>query len=194
MGKWEIAHYEQFPLFRSVFKRLVSQGRQKVSLCGNGLKGRKITKRKQILVFRGIPFMPWQLSVCPPVTNWTCKLNKPFTKLLKLWSLYLYLARLLTAIPTKWGSWCFTDKWSCFFLFSIARCSFIATWDSWVNPLPNDKILDVTKLKAFADDKLKVGRMMIVLLEDWKTLWEKEKMLVTSIFSFSHSVFQSVLL
>ena len=37
------------------------------------------------------------------------------------------------------------------------------------NPLPNDKILDVTKLKAFADDKLKVGRMMIVLLEEWKT-------------------------
>ena len=27
-----------------------------------------------------------------------------------------------------------------------------------------------------------------------KTLWEKEKMLVTSIFSFSHSFFQSLLL
>ena len=32
VGKGEIARY-------SVFKRLVSQGRQKVSLCGNGLKG-----------------------------------------------------------------------------------------------------------------------------------------------------------
>ena len=31
VGKGEIAH--------SVFKRLVSQGRQKASLCGNGLKG-----------------------------------------------------------------------------------------------------------------------------------------------------------
>ena len=29
------------------------------------------------------------------------------------------------------------------------------------NPLPNDKILDVTKLKAFADDKLNFARMMI---------------------------------
>ena len=26
----------------------------------------------------------------------------------------------------------------------------------------------------------------------WKTLWEKEKMLVTSIFSISHSVFYSI--
>ena len=27
----------------------------------------------------------------------------------------------------------------------------------------------------------------------WKTLWEKEKMLVTSIFSFFHSVFHSII-
>ena len=38
VGKGEIARYEQFLLSPSVFKRLVSQGRQKVSLCGNGLK------------------------------------------------------------------------------------------------------------------------------------------------------------
>ena len=37
MGKGETAHYEQFLLFHSVFKRLVSQGRQKVSLCGKEL-------------------------------------------------------------------------------------------------------------------------------------------------------------
>ena len=33
------------------------------------------------------------------------------------------------------------------------------------NSLPNDKILDVTKLKAFADDKLNVARMMIFVLD-----------------------------
>ena len=32
------------------------------------------------------------------------------------------------------------------------------------NPLPNDKILDVAKLKAFADDNLRVARMMISVL------------------------------
>ena len=37
VGKGEIARYQQFLLSRSVFKRLVSQRRQKVSLCGNGL-------------------------------------------------------------------------------------------------------------------------------------------------------------
>ena len=37
MGKGEIARYEQFPFSNSVFKRPVSQRRQKVSLCGNGL-------------------------------------------------------------------------------------------------------------------------------------------------------------
>ena len=37
VGKGEIARYEQFSFSHSVFKMLVSQGRQKVSLCGNGL-------------------------------------------------------------------------------------------------------------------------------------------------------------
>ena len=33
------------------------------------------------------------------------------------------------------------------------------------NPLPNDKRLDVTKLKAFADDKIKVTKMRISLFD-----------------------------
>ena len=37
-GKGEIARYEQFLFFSSVFKRLISHGRKKVSLCLNGLK------------------------------------------------------------------------------------------------------------------------------------------------------------
>ena len=41
------------------------------------------------------------------------------------------------------------------------------TWDCWVdiNHLPNDKILDVTKLKAFADDKMNVAQMMISVFD-----------------------------
>ena len=34
-----------------------------------------------------------------------------------------------------------------------------------VNSLPKDKILDVTKLKAFADDKLNIAKMTISLLD-----------------------------
>ena len=33
------------------------------------------------------------------------------------------------------------------------------------NPLPNSKILDVTKFKAFADNKFNIVRMIITLLD-----------------------------
>ena len=32
-------------------------------------------------------------------------------------------------------------------------------------PFPNDKILDVTKLKAFADDKINVAQMMFSVFD-----------------------------
>ena len=37
----------------------------------------------------------------------------------------------------------------------------------WIlfNPLPNNKILDMTKLKAFADDKLNIDKMTISVLD-----------------------------
>ena len=65
---------------------------------------------------------------------------------------------------------------------------------SLFNPFPNDKFFNMTKLKAFADDKLIATKMTISLLIELKTLWEKRKMLVTNIFFFSHSVFQNLLL
>ena len=37
VGKGEIARYEQFLLFPQRFQKAFSQGRQKASLCGNGL-------------------------------------------------------------------------------------------------------------------------------------------------------------
>ena len=67
----------------SVFKRLGSQGRQKVSLCGNGLKG--------VIYWQGAQF--------------------------------------------GWGG-------------------------GGINPLPKDKILDWSKLKAFADDKINVTKKL----------------------------------
>ena len=71
-------------------------------------------------------------------------------------------------------------------------------WHHWivmrlmssVNSLPNDKIMALTKSKASADDKCNVAKMMIFVFDSSEKLWEKEKMLVTSIFSFSHNVFR----
>ena len=42
-----------------------------------------------------------------------------------------------------------------------------------VNPLPNDKILNVNKLKAFADDKLNVAKMTISLFDRVEITVEK---------------------
>ena len=62
-----------------------------------------------------------------------------------------------------------------------------------IKSLPDDKILDWSKLKAFADNNLHVAQMMIYVFDrEEKTLCEKEKMLVT-IFSFSHNVCKSSL-
>ena len=62
-----------------------------------------------------------------------------------------------------------------------------------VNSLLNDKILDWFKLKAFSDDKLSSAEILKFVLGRQKTSWEKEKMLVTSIFFFSHNVFKKFL-
>ena len=112
--------------------------------------------------------------------------------------------------------------------------SFMKMAGSSLNPLPNAKVLDETKFKAFADDKLSNKKIIVlhfirvenivakgenagyqhfllfpqcfqkpcfqgaskgVIVWEWvkelKTLWEKEKLLI---FSFSHHVFQRLLL
>ena len=50
--------------------------------------------------------------------------------------------------------------------------------------MPNHKILYLYKLKAFADDNLYVNQKLEYALGKVETLWEKEIMLVTGIFSF----------
>ena len=59
-----------------------------------------------------------------------------------------------------------------------------------LNPFPQDKILDQTKLKAFADDKLNVTKMIISVFDRVENTVGKGEIACTSNFSFSHSVFQ----
>ena len=40
----------------------------------------------------------------------------------------------------------------------------VVVWE-WVNPLPNDKILDITKLKTFADNKSDIAKMTVSLYD-----------------------------
>ena len=61
------------------------------------------------------------------------------------------------------------------------------------NPFPHDKILDQTKLKPFADDKLNVTKMIISVFDRVENIVRKGEIACTSNFSFSHYVFQRLL-
>ena len=45
-------------------------------------------------------------------------------------------------------------------------------------------------IQGIADNKYNVAQMMISVFDRVETSWEKKKMLVTSIFFFSHNVFK----
>ena len=55
------------------------------------------------------------------------------------------------------------------------------------------KILDQTKLKAFADDKLNVRKMIISVFDIVENIVGKGEIACTSNFSFSHNVFKRLL-
>ena len=55
--------------------------------------------------------------------------------------------------------------------------------------LPNNKMLDWSKLEACADNNLYVAQMMIYVFDRVENIVGKKKMLVTSIFSFPYNVF-----
>ena len=58
-----------------------------------------------------------------------------------------------------------------------------------VNPFPYDKILDQTKFKASAYDKLNVTKMIISVFDRVEKIVGKGESACTSNFSFSHNVF-----
>ena len=60
--------------------------------------------------------------------------------------------------------------------------------------LPKNKILDWSKLKAFADNKINVTQELKFISGRVENIVGKEKMLVTSIFSFFHSILKSFLI
>ena len=59
-----------------------------------------------------------------------------------------------------------------------------------VNPFPHDKILDETKLKAVADEKLSVTKMIISVFYRVENIMGKGEIACTSNFSFSQNVFK----
>ena len=68
----------------------------------------------------------------------------------------------------------------------------------WFSPYTNDGFLDSSKLKEFADDNFRFDKNCRAFTKKKhgfkKTLREKEKLLMISNFSFSHSVFKRLVL
>ena len=62
-----------------------------------------------------------------------------------------------------------------------------------INSLPNDKILDVIKLKAFADDKINVAQMMIPVFDRVENIVGKGEHAVYQHFLLFPQCFQRVL-
>ena len=80
---------------------------------------------------------------------------------------------------------CWFDHY--FLLFFPPRCFLF-------NPLPNNKHLDVTKLKAFEDDKLNINYMTILLFNRLENTVGKGENAGYQHFLLTHSVFQSLFL
>ena len=76
---------------------------------------------------------------------------------------------------------------------NLINHSFFSLPHNLLNPFPNNKILDLTKLEAFADDKLNVTKVMISVFDRVKNIVGKKEIACTSNFSFSHNVFKRLL-
>ena len=73
------------------------------------------------------------------------------------------------------------------------RISCLVSGYNVFNPFPQDKILGQVKLKAFADDKLNVTKMIISVFDRVENIVRKGEIACTSNFSFSHNVFKRLL-
>ena len=61
------------------------------------------------------------------------------------------------------------------------------------NSFPHDKILDQTKLKTFADDKLNATKIIISVFDRVGNIVGRGEIACTNNFSFSHNVFKRLL-
>ena len=88
---------------------------------------------------------------------------------------------------------CFITIWRTFYFHEIRNCHLqsLSVWKRlkfvvWkrVNPLPNYNNLDVPKMKAFADDKLNVARMMNFLLDREENTGKRRKCWLQALSTF----------
>ena len=83
-----------------------------------------------------------------------------------------------------------------FLLHSICPLQMISIWSGpnfvvweWVNPLPNNKILDITKVKGFAVSKLHIAKMIVSLFDKSRKHCGNGRKCWLPAFSAFHTVF-----
>ena len=80
----------------------------------------------------------------------------------------------------------------CLQTLSVLKSLKSVIWERF-NPFPHNKILDQTKWKAFADNKLNVTKMIFSVFDKVENTEGKGEIASISNFSFSHNVFKRLL-
>ena len=96
-----------------------------------------------------------------------------------------------SSIPPKtFVLWGYNNSTQCLPYFTLSLLWLLWLIDCMVsNHLPKDKILEVTKLKAFAGDKLNVTKMTISLFDRVENSVEREKAFSPFLTMFSKAFF-----
>ena len=129
-----------------------------------------------LLCINPFPNKPWYLRVCSTILLKTlCEKEKLLvTSNFSFSHSVFYLSGELSAISIKFKN-CRLQTFSVWkslklVIWERVKCLCWYCYDganySSFYSLPNDKIFDVTKLKAFADDKINIAQMMISVF-DW---------------------------
>ena len=137
--KGEISCKSNFSFSHNVFKRLLSQAYQKVSLCGNGLKNK-------IPSYQTTGIDGWEQYCCKCLYN-SIALTHPYvdfsSTLLSLW-----LSKAYRVDQRSVSMFC--EGW---FQYELTTTANMAV-EGALTFLPRNKISALSKLRAFADDKV----------------------------------------
>ena len=80
------------------------------------------------------------------------------------------------------------------FSFNVLYHLSISSFDNKINNILNEKFSSLSNSKEFADDNFKFDENGGEYFKRVETVWEKEKLLVTSNLSFSYTVFKRLVL
>ena len=174
VGKGEIAHHEQFLLFPQCFLAVKRTFRYFHQMWNCRLQTLSVWKRLKFVVRKGFN----SFVVCEPskVHKFSSSISWTLVMVMSLVHLLWIKARFMnTKFIRRW----YGHKFSSTVVHEPRQVSWIQYICSsgalvmYTNSLPNDKILDRSKLKTFTGDNIKVLKMMIFVFDKAENIVEK---------------------